>query len=91
MPRYPDHPLYKPLLSLFFAYDLAQLADFGVPKDEYQPEVDAFIGRLPECTTRDAVEKVLREEFIRLFTEPVVLGADYATLADHVWQILQKK
>jgi hypothetical protein len=91
MPSYPDHALYNPLLSLFFAHDLARLADLGVPEDEYQPEVDAFIERLPECTTRDAVEKVLREEFVRLFTESVMRGADYTALADDVWLVLHKK
>jgi hypothetical protein len=73
------------------SYDLAQLADFGVPADEYQPEVDAFIGRLSECTTKEAVEKVLEEEFVRLFTESVVGGADYTSLATDVWAILQRK
>jgi hypothetical protein len=59
--------LYDELLDIFFRHDPMQLG-YETNRDEYDPEVMAILPRLERSATVSEVERIIREEFIRLFT-----------------------
>jgi hypothetical protein len=47
--------------------------NFETNTDEYRPEAQSIVIRLPEATSRDEVRRIVHEEFVRWF-DPQTAG-----------------
>jgi hypothetical protein len=54
--------------------------------DEYEPEVGTILPRLRDCRSKDDVERVVHEEFVRWFdVQTAGPRAKYQKIAQRVW------
>lgn len=64
--------LYKALVKLLAEEDLMGLVKMGAPDDEYEPEVDTFLPRLPEANSPDELGQIIYEAFVKCFGKTFV-------------------
>ena len=73
------------LNDILFDEDPA-LVNFEVNIDEYEPEVRTILPRLRDCRSKDDVERIVHEEFVRWF-DTLTAGprSKYQKIAQRVW------
>lgn len=59
--------------------------------NEYYPEVGAILPRLKEARSPQELQKIIYEEFMRLFEYPRTVGPEsrYETIAKDTWRLWQ--
>jgi hypothetical protein len=76
------------LTELLYRHDPVGLAATGAPKDEYKPEVQAILPRL--CAARNVadVQRIVYDEFLRLFASEQTCGpaAGFTAIAQEIWE-----
>ena len=64
--------LYNALVKLLANEDPMYLISMGVPDDEYDIEVNAFLPRLPEANSPSELGQIIYEAFVKCFGETFV-------------------
>ena len=83
--------LYDRVTSILFRVDPMGI-NFEDNTDEYDPETDTILPRLPHCTSPDDVRKVVIEEFERWFDSDMVNAGNrkhFDEIASAIWSELQ--
>ena len=83
--------LYDRVTSILFRVDPMGI-NFEDNTDEYDPETDTILPRLPNCTSPDDVRKVVTEEFERWFDSDMVNAGNrkhFDEIASAIWSELQ--
>ena len=83
--------LYDRVTSILFRVDPMGI-NFEDNTDEYDPETDTILPRLPNCTSSDDVRKVVIEEFERWFDPDMVNDGNrkhFDEIAKAIWSELQ--
>lgn len=83
--------LYDRVTSILFRVDPMGI-NFEDNTDEYDPETDTILPRLPNCTSLDDVRKVVSEEFERWFDSDMVNTGNrkhFDEIASAIWSELQ--
>ena len=81
--------LVASLEALLFRHDPVGI-DFENNTDEYRPEAEAIVLRLPEAATEHDLDRIIREEFVRWFGPDTANSVDvghYAQIAHEAWPI----
>lgn len=81
--------LVASLEALLFRHDPVGI-NFENNTDEYRPEAETIVLRLPEAVTERDLDRIIREEFVRWFGADIAgsVGAGhYAQIAHEVWPI----
>lgn len=60
------------LRTIINNHDPINLLSMGAPKDEYDPEVKSILSRLRVSQSKKEVERVVLEEFTRMFGESII-------------------
>ena len=66
MRRRKQGPL-EAVSRLLYRFDPIGLVRYGAPVDEYDPEAETILARLPSCGSAHAAHTVVHEEFTRWF------------------------
>lgn len=76
---------YRRLNDILFSEDPIGI-NFKENTDEYEPEVGTILPRLRDCRSKDDVERIVHEEFVRWF-DVLTAGprAKYQQIAQRVW------
>jgi hypothetical protein len=83
--------LYDRVTSILFRVDPMGI-NFEDNTDEYDPETDTILPRLPNCSSPDDVRKVVIEEFERWFDSDMVNAGNrkhFDEIASAIWSELQ--
>ena len=83
--------LYDRVTSILFRVDPMGI-NFEDNTDEYDPETDTILPRLPNCSSPDDVRKVVIEEFERWFDSDMVNAGNrkhFDEIASAIWNELQ--
>ena len=76
---------YQRLNDILFSEDPIGI-NFKENTDEYEPEVGTILPRLRDCRSKDDVERVVHEEFVRWFdVQTAGPRAKYQKIAQRVW------
>jgi hypothetical protein len=59
--------LYEASIQLLAEYDPMHLIAMGAPRDEYEPEVDVILLRLPEASSPSTLGQIIYEAFVHCF------------------------
>jgi len=60
--------------------------NFQTNTDEYHPEAQAIVIRLPEATSPDDVQRIVHEEFVRWFDRQIAGPVErYRVVAESIW------
>jgi hypothetical protein len=60
--------------------------NFDTNTDEYRPEAQTIVIRLPEATSPDDVQRVVHEEFVRWFDRQIAGPVErYRIVAESIW------
>lgn len=56
--------------------------------DEYRPEAEAIVSRLPEAASQSELQRVVHEEFVRWFTIETAGPIErYRSVAERIWKL----
>ena len=73
---------------ILYAADPIRIAA-GVNRDEYRPEAQAIVARLPSARSVDEVELIVHQEFVRLFDRELAGPRErYRGVAATIWRLL---
>ena len=73
---------------ILYAADPIRIAA-GVNRDEYRPEAQAIVARLPSARSVDEVELIVHQEFVRLFDRELAGPLErYRGVAATIWRLL---
>ena len=73
--------------TLLYRHDPIGIA-FGDNPDEYRPEAESVVARLPRAGSVDDVRSLVHEEFVRWFDADTAGPADrYEVIARDVWAV----
>ncbi|WP_019602243.1 hypothetical protein [Teredinibacter turnerae] len=75
--------LYYCISAILFANDIEGI-NFETNDDEYEPEVETILPRLPETETIEDIQVVVQEEFARWFGDKRELDEFYI-VAKEIW------
>jgi hypothetical protein len=79
---------YVRLSDILFTEDPAGI-NFETNSDEYEPEVETILPRLPSCRSKAEVREVIHQEFARWFEtddgEPPEPYRNIPRLVDRIW------
>ncbi len=75
--------LYYTLSAILFEHDIEGI-NFEVNDDEYEPEVDTILPRLPDTETVEDVQLVIQQEFAKWFGEQRELE-EFQLVAKDIW------
>jgi hypothetical protein len=79
--------LFERISQILFRHDPIGI-NFDTNRDEYDAEAGTIIPRLRGATTRDAVQYVVHQEFVRWFSlEEAGPPIRYAEIATDIWQL----
>lgn len=79
--------LFDRMSEILFRHDPIGI-NFDTNTDEYEPEVGTILPRLRGATTRDAVQFVVHQEFVRWFSlEDAGPPTRYAAIASDIWEL----
>jgi len=60
--------------------------NFGTNLDEYRPEAQTIVIRLPEATSQADVQRIVYEEFVRWFDRQIAGSFErYRAIAGYIW------
>ncbi len=77
--------LVAEVAALLYRHDPVGI-DLGDNPDEYRPEAESIVARLPRARSVDEVRTLVHEEFVWWFDEDVAGPADrYDAIARDVW------
>lgn len=84
-----NHVLYDQILDVLYRHDpIAIASKLDGERDEYEPEVDTILPRLPEVRSFEALAPIIHEEFVRWFGPEIAGGPeDYAETAQEIWEL----
>jgi hypothetical protein len=78
-------PLYDRVSAILFEQDPAGV-NFGDNPDEYEGEADLILPRLRGCTSAADVQRVVFEEFVKLFDDETVDSPDrFRRISELIW------
>ena len=78
-------PLYDRVAAILFEADPAGV-NFGDNTDEYEPEVDHIVPRLRSCSSVEDVQRVVVEEFTKMFDDDTVEAPErFHRIAGLIW------
>jgi hypothetical protein len=85
------HVLRGEVSAAISAADPINLLALGAPADEYAPEVDAILLKMPAAQSQDDVHAVVHEAFVQFFGPETAGGRErYAAAAAAIWQAVVK-
>jgi hypothetical protein len=71
--------------ALLFSEDPIGI-NFDTNADEYRPEAQTIVIRLPEATSSDDVQRIVHEEFVRWFDRQLAGPVErYRVVAESIW------
>lgn len=80
-------PLPAEVEALLYRHDPIGIA-FGDNPDEYSPEAESILARLPRAGSVEEVRALVHEEFVHWFDEEIAGPADrYEAIARELWSI----
>jgi hypothetical protein len=78
-------PLYDRVSAILFEQDPAGV-NFGDNTDEYESEADLIVPRLRSCSSSEDVQRVVFEEFAKMFDDETVESPErFARIAALIW------
>ncbi len=78
-------PLVDEMEALLYRHDPVGIG-FGDNPDEYRPEAESIVARLPRARSVDDVRTLVHRQFVRWFDEDTASPADrYEVIARKVW------
>ena len=82
-------PFALRIRALLWAHDPIGLAAVGAPTDEYAPEAETILTRIPEARDDADMTRIVAEEFARWFS-PEIAGdpGDYAPVGAAIWHLV---
>jgi hypothetical protein len=73
--------------ALLFRHDPIGI-NFTHNPDEYRSEAETITLRLPEATTKDDLQRIIHEEFVRWFDAETAGPPDrYDSITEEIWQL----
>lgn len=78
----PEFKLFCKLSRILYSHDPMGI---GYEEDEYDPEARTIQPRLTECQSLDDCESVVKEEFVKWFTEKSVKDIDFRPISIEIW------
>jgi len=79
--------LFAHITEVLYEYDLMDLAKYGAPSDEYDPEAATILVRYEQSeftSTAEELAEIIREEFVEWFGEGITATTDYIKIADEI-------
>ena len=78
-------PLYDRVAAILFEQDPAGV-NFGDNRDEYEAEADQIVPRLRSCSSAEDVQRVVFEEFAKMFDDDTVDSPErFGRIAALIW------
>lgn len=79
--------LFETLSAILFRHDPIRI-NFGSNRDEYDPEAETILARLPGCASVAEAQRMIHGEFVRWFRADLAGSVDkYAALATEIWDL----
>jgi hypothetical protein len=80
-------PLLAEVEALLYRHDPIGIA-FGDNPDEYRPEAESILARLPRAGSVEDVRALVHQEFVNWFDDEIAGPADrYEAIARELWSI----
>lgn len=74
--------------SVFSEADPLGLLAMGAPLDEYEPEIETVLHRMPEVGSTSETQEMVHQEFVRWFNSDIAGSSDrFADLSASLWNV----